>query len=350
MCVSKQFCEQHLQLLFSIFTTASSPQVRANVIIALGDMAFRFPNLIEPWSHHLYANLKDTSAMVRKNTLMVLTHLILNDMLKAKGPVAEIAKRLEDPDARIASLCRVFFVELSHKGKSPIYNVLPDVISRLSRDASVSNAYFQCILRFLIGFIEKDKQTESLVEKLCHRFNVVQRTVTATDDKKEAKEQPMTPAPAAELAMSKDRLAQQYRNIAFCLNQLKLNAKCMTKIIALFPCYKNRLGDDAVHASFQAILAKGRKFANAAANAQEMKLAFEEFETNLKSQREKMVEDRDATLNARRDGASLAVSAADAEAEDAKFAAMLIVPEIREVKRKWHKTRKPRAKKTAAGL
>lgn len=29
--------------------------VRANLMIAAGDLAIRFPNLVEPWTPHLYA-------------------------------------------------------------------------------------------------------------------------------------------------------------------------------------------------------------------------------------------------------------------------------------------------------
>lgn len=51
-----------------------------------------------------YKRLRDEDSGVRKNTLMVLSHLILNDMLKAKGPVTEIAKCIEDSDSRISDL------------------------------------------------------------------------------------------------------------------------------------------------------------------------------------------------------------------------------------------------------
>jgi condensin complex subunit 1 len=51
-----------------------------------------------------YKRLRDSDTGVRKNTLMVLSHLILNDMLKAKGPVTEIAKCLQDSETRISDL------------------------------------------------------------------------------------------------------------------------------------------------------------------------------------------------------------------------------------------------------
>jgi condensin complex subunit 1 len=43
---------------------------------------------------------------VRKNTLMVLTHLILNDMIKVKGQISEMAVCIEDDDRNIADLAK----------------------------------------------------------------------------------------------------------------------------------------------------------------------------------------------------------------------------------------------------
>jgi len=65
--------------------------LRANVVVALGDLAFRFPNAFEPYTPRLYACLHDPSNRVKRHTLMVLTHLIPNDMIKVKGQVCEIA-------------------------------------------------------------------------------------------------------------------------------------------------------------------------------------------------------------------------------------------------------------------
>lgn len=53
-------------------------------MIALGDLALRFPNLLEPWLDHMYARVHDSSGSVRKNSVLVLSHLILNDMIKVR--------------------------------------------------------------------------------------------------------------------------------------------------------------------------------------------------------------------------------------------------------------------------
>ena len=54
-------------------------------------------------------------AGMRKTCLMVLSHLILNDMMKVKGHIARLALCLQDADPRIAGLAQVFFHELSRK-------------------------------------------------------------------------------------------------------------------------------------------------------------------------------------------------------------------------------------------
>lgn len=47
MCVSSQFCETYLPLLFRIFETAKEPIIRSNIVIALGDVAVCFSNMID---------------------------------------------------------------------------------------------------------------------------------------------------------------------------------------------------------------------------------------------------------------------------------------------------------------
>lgn len=84
-----------------------------------------FSNIIDENSNELYKGLSDKNFVVKKNTLMVLTHLILNGMIKVKGQLGEMAKCLEDPEPRISDLAKLFFNELSTK-ENAIYNNLPD--------------------------------------------------------------------------------------------------------------------------------------------------------------------------------------------------------------------------------
>jgi len=197
--------------------TSVYSSIRGNAMVALGDLAFRFPNLIEPWTAHLYSLLRDPEERVRKNAVMVLTHLILNDMIKVKGQISEMAVRIEDPVARIADLTRLFFHELSNKGNA-IYNILPDIISQLAAEetSGVTTEQFHSIMAYLFSFIRLDRQAESLVEKLCHRF----RTTLE---------------------------AEQWRKFAFCLSLLTFSEKCLRTLKEQFPCYHDKVALPSTH-------------------------------------------------------------------------------------------------------
>ncbi|KAK6964823.1 condensin complex subunit 1 [Biomphalaria glabrata] len=244
--INEKCCDQHLQLLFTLLEKSSSSIIRSNLIIALSDLSVRFPNLIEPWTPHLYARLRDSSSDVRKTTLNVLTHLILNDMVKVKGQISELAVCIVDPDVSISGQAKLFFHELAKKSNS-MYN-MPDIISRLSDpDIGVSQDHFQAIIKYIFSVIDKSKQCESLVEKLCHRFRG-----TRTD--------------------------RQVQDLSFCLSQLNYKDKGLAKLIENFSCYSDKLVDPVVYNHFSHILNKSKQLIKT-----EAKTNLEEFENKIKT-------------------------------------------------------------------
>jgi condensin complex subunit 1 len=155
MCISSRFCEENLRLLFTILSKTEHPIIRSNVVIGLGDMAVCFNSLIDQNISYIYDRLNDPDFNVKKNTLMVLTHLILNGMIKVKGQISEMAKCLQEEDTRISDLAKNFFTELSTKDNA-VYNNLPDIISNLSSaETGVDEACFKKIMEFLFSFIKK---------------------------------------------------------------------------------------------------------------------------------------------------------------------------------------------------
>ncbi|CAL5420709.1 unnamed protein product [Camellia sinensis] len=244
MIIDADFCDANLQLLFTVVENAPSEIVRSNCTIALGDLVVRLPNLLEPWTENVYARLRDASVSVRKNAVLVLSHLILNDMMKVKGYINEMAMCLEDEDERISNLAKLFFHELSKKGNNPIYNLLPDILGKLSNE-NLKRESFCNIMQFLIGSIKKDKQMESLVEKLCNRFSGVTNT-------------------------------RQWEYISYCLSQLTFTEKGVKKLMELFKTYEHVLSEDSVMDNFRNIVNKAKKFAKP-----EMKSCIEEFEEKL---------------------------------------------------------------------
>ena len=229
MCISKSFCEKHLSLLFSVLAKAPNDDqdLRSNIVVALGDLAFRFPNELEPYTPMIYACLRDKSTRVRRHTLMVLTHLILNDMVKVKGQVCEIALCLQDNESTIRDMARLLFHELSKRTNSPIYNLLPDIVSQLSQ-LDLKQEIFREIMQFLLSFIKKDRQNEMLLEKLVLRF-------------------------------PKCTAINQKADLAYCIAQLKVNEKSIKCLNDNFKLYKDALFDEDVLKNFMSFIAKAKK-------------------------------------------------------------------------------------------
>ncbi|CAK7206313.1 condensin complex non-SMC subunit Cnd1 [Sporothrix eucalyptigena] len=169
MCVSAEYCETNLPLLITIMERSTDATVRSNAVIALGDMAVCFNHLIDENTDFLYRRLADTDDSVKRTCLMTLTFLILAGQVKVKGQLGEMAKCLEDDDKRIADLARMFFTELSTKDNA-VYNHFVDMFSLLSAETSLDEESFRRIVRFLLGFVEKDKHAKQLAEKLAARL------------------------------------------------------------------------------------------------------------------------------------------------------------------------------------
>lgn len=110
MMLSKRLCEEHIQLLFTLMEKSSNTAVRSQLIVGIGDLVYRFPNSLERWTNHLYLPLRDTSSeLVRLNTLRVLSHLILKELIKTRGQIYEIALCTIDPEQSITALAKLFF-------------------------------------------------------------------------------------------------------------------------------------------------------------------------------------------------------------------------------------------------
>jgi len=215
MTVSKRFCEDNLQMLFSILfpkgteICASVPLVseadaedvlvgsiatlgsnelledqtlRQSLLVAVGDLLFRHPNVVEPWTDRLYAALSVAGsasegpavAELRLTALLVLTHLVLNDMMKPRAVLLVRALWLTAcPHVPTARVARILFTELSRKTSHPIYNLLPFIVSLLPEHRgppTLASGRAEDRVRYLMQFIEKEKHVEGLIEKLSMRL------------------------------------------------------------------------------------------------------------------------------------------------------------------------------------
>ncbi|KAL1713076.1 non-SMC mitotic condensation complex subunit 1-domain-containing protein [Schizophyllum commune] len=281
LCVSSQFCDANLTLLLKILETSKNANIRSNIVVALGDVAVSFSHLIDENNNHLYRGLSDDDIVVKKNTLMVLTHLIHNGMIKVKGQIGEIAKLVSDPEPRIADLAKHFFLQISSKDKT-IYNNLQDIISHLSTGPrAVDEQTFESTMKYIFTYVNAgERQTDGIVERLCQRFRL-------TED------------------------PRQWRDIALCLSLISYKGeKSIKRLIESQQLYRDKLHEPVVYERFVAIVkqAKASKAAKNEKNEEELA----EFEKILEEHRLQGEEDRE--LEKRVKGKKRRVSSSTAKA------------------------------------
>lgn len=220
MTVSKRFCQEHLQLLFSVLfpkakdgsllsSTAAEAESAANdsatqasgagalledltlrqsLLVAVGDLLFRHPNVVEPWTDRLYTALGAPSGGspesvaravdLRLTALLVLTHLVLNDMMKPRAVFLTRALWLTAcPHESTSRVARILFQELSKRSTAVIYNLLPQIIAELAdqKEGSKSEEATSSAeerVSWIMQFVEKEKHVEGLIEKLTVRLEV----------------------------------------------------------------------------------------------------------------------------------------------------------------------------------
>jgi condensin complex subunit 1 len=230
MSISSVFCEDNIPFLMNVFQHSKNIKIKCNIIIGMSDFTFRFPNVIEPWSGQLYSTLHEKDNELRLTAVKILAHLISHEMILVKGQISDLALCLVDEKQEIRVITEQFFKEIANKSNI-LYNTLPDIISRLSDpNLNLEEAKYQLIMKHIIGLVNKDRQVESLVEKLCFRFKITVQE-------------------------------RQWRDIAYCLSLLSYNEKTVKKLIENVKFFKDKVQVQEVYDSFRMIISNTLKLA-----------------------------------------------------------------------------------------
>lgn len=124
----------------------------------------------------------------------------------------------------------MFFKEIAHKSNI-LYNVLPDIISRLSDPRwKLEEGKYQTIMKYIFGLISKDRQIEGLIDKLCYRFKVTEQE-------------------------------RQWRDIAYCLSLLSYNEKTIKKLTDNIVTFKDKVQVQEIYDFFRIIITDTSKLA-----------------------------------------------------------------------------------------
>ena len=172
--------------------------------------------------------------------MTVISHLILNDMLKLRGEIVDICLLLESEDPKVKDIVNLFFYELGKKGNNVIYNAIPKALARISSEfKNLDYGRFQNMTKLLLKYVEKDKHTEGLIEKLFHKLKSSSGTLIIITIKLELIE---------------------WRNTTYCLSLLNYSDKHIVRLLEFYGGLKDKIEDDSVVIeNFQNIFNKFKK-------------------------------------------------------------------------------------------
>ncbi|XP_050546197.1 condensin complex subunit 1 isoform X2 [Daktulosphaira vitifoliae] len=230
MLVSSSFCQKNLNMFMDLIETSEDYTMRIDLIIGFGWLVFKHPNLLTPFTDKLYARLQDKCVIVRYTALTTIIDLIRQEIIKVRGQITGIARLLVDEDEQIKYTTKQFFGVIAEKGNS-LYNVISDIISMLSNPEDVvPENDFQTIMKFLFPLISKERQLESLVDKLCLR-----------------------------LKESTNEIQASY--ISYCLMQIKYSDKSFTKLSENISLYADKIKNPAVYNNFNVLISQNSRMA-----------------------------------------------------------------------------------------
>lgn len=119
---------------------------RVNLSLCLPKSRGDFKNIII-----VIDRLSDEELEVRECAVKMISFLVLHEMVRVKGQIAEMALRCADGNARVAHMARQFFRQLANKGNA-LYNVVPDITSRLSDpELRVPEDQYRLVMRYVLS-------------------------------------------------------------------------------------------------------------------------------------------------------------------------------------------------------
>ncbi|KHJ91591.1 hypothetical protein OESDEN_08543 [Oesophagostomum dentatum] len=228
LLISPAVAERGAPFLFAVLSSDPDPHIREYLLTSAVDLLHRFPSMMESCALFLYRMASDEDVSVRLTTVLWLTRLLCNDMIKPRGSLSDVALCMITRESRetnrssgreLAAAANKLFKELSKKGNL-LLNVLPDIICRLARyGKEVSMAEFQTLVRRLLEMVG-DKPHDIMVEKMCQRFDICSSEEAIKDNEK---------------------IAEYF---SFFISQLTLSEKSLPKMHSFLPQFAPLLNND----------------------------------------------------------------------------------------------------------
>ncbi|KRZ18131.1 Condensin complex subunit 1 [Trichinella zimbabwensis] len=228
MFISQKFCAENCRLLVTMLEKSKFPVVRRTIMTLLPDLYARHPNEIEYWTKRIHSRIFDENLSVRVCSISIMSYLVLHNLTKPGRMLADIAICTVDENATIVALAKRFFKEYSDK-TTTFFSILPDISGQLSLKYNEIGAEKSLeICKFLYSFINKERQNESFVDRLCERF-VIAKNI------------------------------EHCHILAKCLTLPAYNERLIRKVVENMKCYEDKLKDDTVLKCFLSVVDSAKR-------------------------------------------------------------------------------------------
>ncbi|XP_008288507.1 condensin-2 complex subunit D3 [Stegastes partitus] len=120
MCLQhEELVQKYLPVFARELEVGTEVAVRNNVVVIMCDLCVRYTNIVDHYIPNISACLRDSEAVIREQTLIMLTNLLQEEFVKWKGSLFfRFMVALVDPVPAIASLCEYCLLHLLLK-KTP---------------------------------------------------------------------------------------------------------------------------------------------------------------------------------------------------------------------------------------
>ncbi|KAK9541070.1 hypothetical protein VZT92_001145 [Zoarces viviparus] len=115
----KELVQKYLPVFARELEVGTEVAVRNNVVVIMCDLCVQYTNIVDHYIPNISACLRDSEAVIREQTLIMLTNLLQEEFVKWKGSLFfRFMVALVDPVPAIASLCEYCLLHLLLK-KNP---------------------------------------------------------------------------------------------------------------------------------------------------------------------------------------------------------------------------------------
>ena len=165
LCLNKELCEKHIADLLKIAQEAPLEELRCSSVVILGDIFVRQPIVIDQHKGRFFEMLKDPSLKVCKKALIVISHLVLNDMIKLRGFLGHVLRCYLHEELK--GIVRAFLKAQFRKERQDLANMIPEALENLSR---LQHSSFKIVVEELMQFFSTERSKQNILTMLASKL------------------------------------------------------------------------------------------------------------------------------------------------------------------------------------